>query len=112
VIDLSGWRLEFSNGEDDDYLIPSGTILRPAGYLVLYPLQKEMSLAEGGVIRMFNEVVKLVDQVILPKLPADTSYSLDETGTWHADWPTTPGEPNTPLELEPPPLPKWERIPE
>jgi hypothetical protein len=116
TVDLSGWHLEISKGEDGEdgvYLIPAGTSLRPAGYLVLYPLQKKMSLADGGRIRLFDNEGKLVDQVILIELPADASYSLDAaTGIWHADWPTTPGEPNTPLELEPPPLPKWERIPE
>ena len=106
VVDLSGWHLEISKGEDGKdgvYLIPAGTSLRPAGYLVLYPLQKKMSLAEGGRIRLFDNGGKLVDQVILMELPADTSYSLDTaTGTWHADWPATPGEPNTPLGWEHP----------
>ena len=80
TVDLSGWHLEISNGEDGedgDYLIPAGTSLRPAGFLVLYPLQKEMSLVEGGRIRLFDNEGKLVDQVILMELPADTGAGTD-----------------------------------
>jgi hypothetical protein len=116
MVDLSGWRLEIIVGEDsgnDHYLIPAGTSLQPAGYLVLYPLQKEMSLAEEGMIRLLDNEGTLIDRVILPELPADTSYSLDAaTGIWHADWPATPGRPNTPPELAPQTLPNWENIPE
>lgn len=116
MVDLSGWRLENFVGEDgrtDHYLIPAGTSLRPAGFLVLYPLQKEMSLAEGGMIRLLDDEGQLVDQIILPEMPADTSYSLEAaTGIWYANWPATPGGPNTPPELTPQTLPKWENIPE
>jgi hypothetical protein len=99
-IKLNSWHLQVSTREEDAYLIPHGTELRPGGYLVLYPLKEEMNLAPGNVIGLFDKAGKRVDQIVLPELPADTSYSRDAAGQWHADWPATPGEPNSPQDPE------------
>ena len=104
VVNLKGWQLEISNGDEVHYLIPAGTVLKANYYLVLYPLGNGVSLAQGGVIRLYDDEGTLVDRLNLPELPADASYSLDATaGVWYSDWPATPGRPNGPLGLEHPP---------
>lgn len=97
-VDLTGWRLEITSDEQVRYSLPDDATLKPNGYLVLFPLHRESGLAEGGVIRLFNSLGQLVDEVSLPQLPGDASFSLDEAGKWHADWPPTPGKRNTPFE--------------
>jgi hypothetical protein len=106
ALDLSYWRLVITEGDDDAYRIPTRTSLRPGGYLVLYLLQGEMSLAEGSTIQIFNDEGEFVDGIILPEVPADASYSRDSHGTRHDDWPPTPGEPNAPYPPEPAQLPE------
>lgn len=92
---LHNWRLEIiSGGEDEDYRIPAKTTLRPARFLVLYPLRRDVNLVNGAVIRLVNKAGKLVDQVAVPALSEDASYSRDASGNWHADWLPTPGGPN------------------
>jgi single-stranded DNA-binding protein len=94
-VNLRGWRLEISNGSEVVYQIPAGAVIKSDDYLVLYPLGNDMSLAGGGVMRLYDDEGTLVDQLNLPELPADSSYSLDATAmVWHAGWEATPGRPN------------------
>jgi hypothetical protein len=38
----------------------------------------------------------VVDAVAFGQLAANASYSRDELGTWHSDWPPSPGAANQP----------------
>lgn len=105
-VDLSGWSIEISNEDGAGLQIPKDTLLQPEEYLVVYLHQPELAETDKVEIRLLNKTGQLVDSVSLPDLPADASYSLDIAGVWHADWPPTPGEPNSPLAPEPQPAPK------
>jgi hypothetical protein len=43
----------------------------------------------------------VVDRAVFDTLPGDASYSRDEAGSWHADWPPSPGAPNLPAGPDP-----------
>ncbi|MGD8855529.1 MAG: lamin tail domain-containing protein, partial [Chloroflexota bacterium] len=105
-VDLGGWSIEISNEDGAGLQIPKDTLLQPEEYLVVYLNQPELAETDKVEIRLLNKTGQLVDSVSLPDLPADASYSLDIAGVWHADWPPTPGEPNSPLAPEPQPAPK------
>lgn len=108
VIDISGWQLEFSDGE---YQIPAGTKLQPGSYLVLFPLQAGESLEDGGNVRLLNREHELVERIKLPKMAPDASYSRDSNGNWHDDWPPTPGQPNGPQQADRQQLPGLPPLP-
>jgi hypothetical protein len=41
-------------------------------------------------------VDEVVDSVVYVALGPDASYSRDEYGVWHSDWPPSPGRANSP----------------
>jgi hypothetical protein len=106
AVDLSGWRIELIDEEEAVYRIPKETILKPKQHLVLYPNQTRMDAVGSIEMRLLNKPRQLIDVVTVPVLPADASYSLDNLGIWHADWPPTPGESNSPLAPETHPVPR------
>jgi hypothetical protein len=100
TIDLKGWRLELSGDGSGVYVIEVTTIISTEDYLVFYPYQMGVSLANGGEIRLLDETGEVIDSVELPAMPVDASYSLDADGEWLTDWPPSPGEPNSPAAPE------------
>jgi hypothetical protein len=51
----------------------------------------------GGVLRLLGPDGEVRDRVAFAPLAPDASYSLDENGIWHYDWPASPGRPNLPV---------------
>jgi hypothetical protein len=96
--DLSGWFLD--NGEQGgaSYTIPAGTLLDPGEYTVFYRRVTGIELNDfQGIVRLRGPGGMVRDSVDYPDLlGADQSYSRDESGIWHRNWPPSPGEPNQP----------------
>jgi len=104
AVDLGGWLLD--DGVDDTvpYLIPEGTVLEPGAFVVFYRQETGIVLEDsGGEIRLLGSDGAVMDSVVFGALVADGSYSRDEAGDWHTDWPPSPGEPNLPSQPTPEP---------
>jgi hypothetical protein len=115
-IDLGGWTLD--GGPDSaSYGFPQGTILEPDAFVVFYHHETGIVLNDArgevrllGPSRPVRDRVRspgmppvddhygppVVDTVTYDDLPTDVSYSRDEAGVWHTDWPPSPGAPNLP----------------
>jgi hypothetical protein len=48
----------------------------------------------GDAVWLLAPEGTVVDAITFGPLPPNASYSRDEDGTWHADWPPSPGGPN------------------
>ncbi len=107
TINLSGWFLATGIGDSDAqtgrvdtgeaYLIPTGVELSPGAYIILYHQQTGLHLPDaGGQVRLLSPSRTPIESVPFGQLGADASYSRDEEGSWHSDWPPTPGGPNLP----------------
>ena len=95
AINLGGWALVAGENDLTLYRFPRGTVLEPDALIVLYQAQTGLVLDDGGgSVRLLGPRGGLRDRVLFPKLAPDASYSRDEHGVWHADWPPTPGGPN------------------
>ena len=93
AIDISGWVLD-TNGPEN-YVIPIGTILQPRQYAVFYGGQTGLTLGDdAGQVRLKDAQGRMIDRVQYDAVSPDGSYSRDEAGGWHADWPPSPGAPN------------------
>jgi len=93
AIDISGWVLD-TNGPEN-YVIPIGTILQPRQYAVFYGGQTGLTLGDdAGQVRLKDAQGRMIDRVQYDAVSPDGSYSRDEAGSWHADWPPSPGAPN------------------
>ncbi|NLE44073.1 MAG: hypothetical protein GX620_05080 [Chloroflexi bacterium] len=93
AVDLEGWALVTAGGST--YEIPAGTVLPPGGLAVLYRSQTGLILnTAGDTVRLLNASATEVDRVTYGTLDPDASYSRDSAGTWHSDWPPSPGTPN------------------
>jgi hypothetical protein len=104
AVDLGGWLLDSSesNAARDNmpYVIPEGTILWPGEFLIFYRQQTGILLQdEGGELRLRIPSGMLVETVTFGQLAADASYSRDDGGEWHTDWPPSPGSTNLPIAL-------------
>jgi len=94
TVELRGWAI--GNGVDT-YLFPSEMVLEPGTLVVLFRKQTGIPLGDsGGVIQLIGGEAKVVDSVNYGALGTDASYSRDEGGAWHADWPPSPGRVNAP----------------
>jgi hypothetical protein len=94
AVDLGGWVL--SNGVDV-YLFPSGTLLQPGALEVFFGGETGILLAEsGGTVQLSGSPDEGPDSVVYVPLGPDASYSRDESGVWHSDWPPSPGRANSP----------------
>jgi hypothetical protein len=96
-VDLGGWAIGDPEGDNRLYEIPRGTRLRPGGYLMLFRSETDINLdADGGQLVLLNAQGRAADRVTYPALKPDASYSRDEEGLWHLDWPPSPGKGNLP----------------
>jgi hypothetical protein len=93
-VDVGGWRLTNRQGKGM-YRIPRGTVLKPGAFMVLYGKETGLVLAESGdAVELLGPGDRVREGVALPALGADASYSRDGQGSWHSDWPPSPGRPN------------------
>jgi hypothetical protein len=85
------------NPNERTFQFPEETVNRPDHYLVLYRNETDLNLPEsGGEVYLSNNNGQLVDMVVYTALPADASFSRDNFGRWHNDWPPSPGKFNSP----------------
>ena len=104
AIDLGGWSLDDGVDDTAPYLIPEGTVLEPGTFVVFYRQETGIVLEDGGgEVRLIGSDGAVMDSVVFGALAADSSYSRDEAGDWHYDWPPSPGEPNLPSQPTPEP---------
>jgi hypothetical protein len=102
AMDLSGWYLDDTNIGTPAYRIPRKTVLPPRGFLVLYQTETGLALDDrGDTVRLIRPDGQTVEQVSFGPLSPNASYSRDEQGVWHADWPPSPGYPNSPFSITP-----------
>lgn len=103
--DLTGWSIDDGPSSGNlPYVITSTMVISPDGYLVLDRTTTGLTLPDtGGQLRLLQPDSMVVDLVIFGSLPPDASYSRDETGLWHPDWPPSPGAPNLPPTPTPTP---------
>jgi hypothetical protein len=95
TVELAGWRLD--NGVSS-YLLPGETVLEPGALVVLYRQQTGLILDDrGGSVQLVGPRSEKADSVTYGPLSLDASYSRDEAGAWHSDWPPSPGHPNLPI---------------
>jgi hypothetical protein len=94
TVELGGWAI--GNGVDT-YLLPAETVLRPGALVVLFRKQTGIRLEDsGGVVQLIGVAAEVVGSVTYDALGLDASYSRDEAGAWHSDWPPSPGRVNAP----------------
>jgi hypothetical protein len=93
---LTGWSLDDGPSSGNlPYVMTSTVVISPDGYLLLDRATTGLTLPDmGGQLRLLQPDSTVVDVVIFGLLPPDASYSRDETGLWHPDWPPSPGTPN------------------
>lgn len=97
AVDLGGWFLDDGEAGSDLYRIPGGTILQPGAFRVFFRRETGLMLDDAGdQVRLLGPEGAVVDVVVFGALSLDASYSRDAGGTWHADWPPSPGAPNLP----------------
>jgi len=102
AVDLSGWWLDDRDDETPPYRIPRRTVIPPRGFLVFYEEVTGLNLDDGGdTVRLLRPNGQVVEEVKFGPLPPNASYSRDEQGFWHSDWPPSPGKPNVPTSLLP-----------
>jgi hypothetical protein len=100
AFELDGWSLDDGEGGSEPYGMPEGTILPSGGFMLFYGRTTAIALDDAGdAVRLLNPDGAVVDTVGFGPLASGVSYSRDEVGTWHADWPPSPGAPNQPPML-------------
>jgi hypothetical protein len=106
-VNLTGWSLDTGPSSGSlPYVITSSVVISPDGYLLLDRATTGLTLPDSGRrIRLLQPDGTVVDRVIFDPLPPDASYSRDEAGLWHTDWPPSPGAPNIPPTPAPTPGP-------
>jgi hypothetical protein len=96
TVSLGGWSLVDAAG-GSAYHIPEETALQPGAFVVFFRQATGITLADNGAqVRLLGPDSTVVDDVTLDVLPPDASYSRDESGSWHSNWPPSPGAPNSP----------------
>lgn len=101
AVDLSGWFLDDGPRGSKPYRIPAGMILKSGSFAVFYRRKTNIELDNSGdQVRLIKADGTVLDEVTFGALGFDTSYSRDEAGTWHANWPPSPGAPNLPPPVE------------
>jgi hypothetical protein len=95
AVDLAGWFLDDAEGGSSPYEIPEGTTLEPGGYAVFHREETGILLDDGGdEAWLIQPDGVAADGALFGSLGADASYSLDDAGGWHEDWPPSPGAVN------------------
>jgi hypothetical protein len=104
VVDLSGWFLDDAEGDSTSYRIPAGTVLQPGAFAVFYRQETGLTLNDDGDEgRLLKPNGDVMDAVVFGELATGASYSRGRQGTWHANWPPSPGAPNIPPRPKPNP---------
>jgi hypothetical protein len=93
AVDIGGWSLAGDSASAIICTIPSGMVLEPGAFVVVYRAQTGIELGAGQV-RLSRPDGEVEDEVTFSGLGPDASYSRDEVGTWHVDWTPSPGAPN------------------
>jgi len=97
-VDLGGWLLDDGEGGSVPYQIPEGVVLQSDAFVLFYGRDTGVVLDDGGDdVRLLEPDGALVDAVTFDHLAPNASYSRGADGTWHSDWPPSPGVPNLPL---------------
>jgi hypothetical protein len=97
AVDLGLWHLDDAVGGSRPYRIPVGTVLEPGEFIVFYRLQTGISLEDtSDQVRLLKLDGTIADLARYHAPVADVSYSRDDAGVWHADWPASPGATNLP----------------
>jgi hypothetical protein len=98
TVDLGGWSLDNAGEDGEPYQISADTALPPGAFVVFYAQESGIVLDDDGdEVRLFDPDGALVDGVTFGPFEADASYSRDDDGEWHTDWPPSPGRRNLPL---------------
>jgi hypothetical protein len=93
--DLSGWQLDNTEEGSAPYQIPSGTVLEPGAFLVLYHQTTDLILDdERGMVRLLDASGQVVDDVAFAHVGANTSYNRSESGSWYLSPSPSPGTVN------------------
>lgn len=101
-VNIGGWYLEDTRGQTSVYRIPAGTVIQPDAYLVLYGSVTGIGLNNRGErVRLLDGRRRVVDQVSLPAIGDDASYSRGLFDGWRTNLPPTPGSSNFPGSLLP-----------
>ncbi len=96
--DLSGWFLDDGPGGSEPYQMPEGLMLEPGAFALFRGSVAGIVLEDAGDEVQWMDPNRItVDVVAFGELALNASYSRDEFGVWHNDWPPSPGGPNLPL---------------
>jgi hypothetical protein len=100
AVDLGGWFVDDGEGDGQPYRIPEGTVLLPGAFTLFHGRVTGVALDDAGdTVRLLDPDGAVVEVVTFGQLAPNASYSRDEVGVWHADWPPSPGAPNQPPAL-------------
>lgn len=109
-IDLAGYMLSDDEGRPDKHVLPGRTLEPGAVLLVLASGEASQTpdephapfklSAKGETVVLSDPSGRLIDRVSCPALDADRAWSRMDDGRFTADFPPTPGEPNTPEGLK------------
>jgi hypothetical protein len=95
TVDLGGWFLDDGEGGSPAYRVPTGTVILAGGFFVFPGRTTGVALDDGGdQVRLLTPDGTLADAVTFGALAPNASYSRGADGTWHSDWPPSPGAPN------------------
>jgi len=98
AIDLGGWQLDdIAAGGSAAYVMPSGTILKPNDFLLLFRNRTGVALNnDGDTVRLLGPDAAEVDTFAYTKPKSDRSYSrsTDGDGPWTETYPPSPGRSN------------------
>jgi hypothetical protein len=100
AVDLGGWFLDDSEGGSEAYRMPEGTVIPPGAFMLFHGRTTGVTLDDtGDLVRLLDSDGVLLDKVVFGPLAPNASYSRDEDGVWHTDWPPSPRAPNLPPTL-------------
>ena len=102
AVDLSGWFLDDGEGGSEPYRFPQEAVIPAAAFTILHGRTTGLVLDDtGDAVRLLDPEGAVADAVVFGQLAPNASYSRDEAGSWHDDWPPSPGSANLPPGLEP-----------
>ncbi len=95
-IDLGNLLLDDEEGGSKPYLIPTGTIIGPYGYLVVKITDSKITLNNNGdSVRLLRPDFSVAEEVRYEKSPKKGwSYNRSEDGSWYWYYEITPGAKN------------------